>query len=62
MVGQVGGTEECVLPPTPPLTSTTLINHAWAKPQSAAGQLAGDTCFGPILSFHRPKLREVKGA
>lgn len=32
-----------------------------AKAQSAAGQLAGDICFSPILSLHRLRLREGKG-
>ena len=32
-----------------------------AKAQSAAGQLAGDTCFSPILSLHSLRLREGKG-
>lgn len=41
--------------------STTLIKQAWVRPQSAAGQLAGDSCFSPNLSFHRLQLREVKG-
>lgn len=45
---------------TQPPAPTTLINHAWAKPQSSAGPVASDTCSSPAFSCHRRRPREAQ--